>query len=69
VFRYGFATLRTEQTPADIPREALIVPKVKHHAAVIEPAKVGALLRAIDDYEGRGPIFGWDHEGTLVTRI
>lgn len=53
VFRYGFATLRTEQNPADILRGALIVPKVKHHAAVIEPAKVGALLRAIDDYEGR----------------
>jgi len=53
VFRYGFTTLRTEQNPADILRGALIVPKVKHHAAIIEPAKVGALLRAIDDYEGR----------------
>jgi hypothetical protein len=27
---------------------ALITPKVKHHAAIIEPDKVGALLRAID---------------------
>lgn len=53
VFRYGFATLRTEHNPADILRGALIVPKVKHHAAVVEPAKVGDLLRAIEDYSGK----------------
>src|SRR3546814_6117015 len=28
-------------------------PKVNHYAAIIEPAKVGALLRAIDGYEGQ----------------
>ncbi len=53
VFRYGFATLRTEKNPADILRGALTVPKVKHHAAIIEPKKVGELLRAIEDYQGR----------------
>ncbi len=53
VFRYGFATLRTERNPADILRGALTVPKVKHHAAIVEPKKVGELLRAIDGYTGR----------------
>lgn len=53
VFRYGFATLRTERNPADILRGALTVPRVKHHAAIVEPAKVGDLLRAIDGYTGR----------------
>jgi len=53
VFRYGFATLRTEKNPADILRGALTVPRVKHHAAIVEPKKVGELLRAIDDYKGR----------------
>lgn len=53
VFRYGFATLRTEKNPADILRGALIVPRVKHHAAIVEPKKVGELLRAIEDYKGR----------------
>ena len=53
VFRYGFATLRTERNPADILRGALTVPKVKHHAAIIEPKKVGELLRAIEEYKGR----------------
>lgn len=53
VFRFGFATLRTEKNPADILRGALTVPKVKHHAAIIEPKKVGELLRAIDNYQGR----------------
>lgn len=53
VFRYGFATLRTERNPADILRGALTVPRVKHHAAVVEPKKVGDLLRSIDGYTGR----------------
>ncbi|MCP8891722.1 tyrosine-type recombinase/integrase [Sphingomonas faeni] len=53
VFRYGFATLRTERNPADILRGALTVPRVKHHAAIVEPKKVGELLRAIDGYTGR----------------
>ncbi|MCA1197724.1 integrase arm-type DNA-binding domain-containing protein [Sphingomonas sp. R647] len=53
VFRYGFATLRTERNPADILRGALTVPRVKHHAAIVEPKKVGELLRAIDGYKGR----------------
>ncbi|MBW4331109.1 integrase arm-type DNA-binding domain-containing protein [Stakelama sp. CBK3Z-3] len=53
VFRYGFATLRTDHNPADILRGALVVPRVKHHAALVEPARVGELLRAIDEYEGR----------------
>lgn len=53
IFRYGFATLRTEKNPADILRGALTVPQVKHHAAIVEPKKVGELLRAIEDYKGR----------------
>ncbi|WP_316251206.1 site-specific integrase [Sphingomonas sp. JC676] len=53
VFRYGFATLRTDRNPADILRGALIVPKVKHLAAIVEPAKVGDLLRNLETYEGR----------------
>jgi integrase len=53
VFRYGFATLRTDHNPADILRGALTVPQVKHHAAIVEPTKVGELLRAIEDYNGR----------------
>ncbi|WP_404366102.1 tyrosine-type recombinase/integrase [Sphingomonas sp. MMS24-J45] len=53
VFRYGFATLRTERNPADILRGALTVPRVKHHAAIVEPKKVGELLRAIEGYQGR----------------
>ena len=53
VFRFGFATLRTERNPADILRGALTVPRVTHHAAIVEPKKVGDLLRAIDGYTGR----------------
>ena len=53
IFRYAFATLRADRNPADILRGALISPRVKHHAALIEPHKVGELLRAIDGYNGR----------------
>lgn len=53
IFRYAVATLRAQHNPADILRGALITPKVKHHAALLEPAEVGELLRAIDGYGGR----------------
>jgi integrase len=53
IFRYAFATLRADRNPADILRGALTSPRVKHHAALIEPLKVGELLRAIDGYDGR----------------
>ncbi|GFZ79601.1 MULTISPECIES: tyrosine-type recombinase/integrase [Sphingobium] len=53
VFRYAVATLRAQHNPSDILRGALIAPKVKHHAALLEPAKVGELLRAIDGYGGK----------------
>ena len=52
VFRYGFATLRTDRNPADILRGALASPRIRHHAAILEPLKVGELLRAIDGYGG-----------------
>ena len=53
MFRYGFATLRTEHNPVDILRGALIAPRVKHHAAIVEPTKVGELLGAIENYSGK----------------
>lgn len=53
VFRYAIATLRTDRNPADVLRGALVVPRVRHHSAILEPVKVGELLRAIDGYSGR----------------
>jgi len=52
VFRYGVATTRCKRDVAADLRGALIAPKVKHHAALIDPAAVGALLRAIDAFDG-----------------
>lgn len=45
--------MRAQHNPADILRGALIAPKVKHHAALLDPIKVGELLRAIDAYGGK----------------
>jgi integrase len=52
LFRYAIATGRADRDPASDLRGALITPKVKHRAAITDPKEVGALLRAIDGYEG-----------------
>ena len=52
VFRYGIATGRCTTDPAYALRDALQAVIVKHMAAVLEPGRVGELLRAIDDYQG-----------------
>jgi integrase len=53
VFRYGVATTRAKRDVAADLIGALISPTVKHHAAIVDPVKVGALLRAIETYEGQ----------------
>jgi integrase len=52
VFRYAIATGRAKHDPTGALRGALKPPQVAHHAALTDPAKVGALLRAIDGYDG-----------------
>ena len=52
VFRFAVATARAASDPAALLNGALISPKAKHYAAILEPAKVGELLRAIESYEG-----------------
>lgn len=53
VFRYGVATTRCKTDPAALLVGALTAPKVKNHAAITDPVEVGALLRAIEGYEGQ----------------
>lgn len=52
VFRYAVATGRAERDPTADLRGALPPPTEKHHASITEPKRVGALLRAIDGYDG-----------------
>lgn len=52
VFRYGIAIGLCERDPAHDLRDALRPVLVKHHAAILEPMRVGELLRAIHAYEG-----------------
>ena len=49
VFRYAVATGRAERDPSGDLRGALPPAKKGHFAAITEPLKVGALLRAMDD--------------------
>lgn len=53
VFRYGIQTGRCERNPVGDLHGALKPLVVKHMAAVLEPVKVGELLRAIYDYSGQ----------------
>ena len=52
VFRYAIATGRAERNPAADLRGALPPAQGSHYAAITEPKEIGALLRAIDAYEG-----------------
>lgn len=53
VFRYAVATARLASDPSRDLRGALTAPQPKHYGAIIEPKRVGELLRAIDGYEGQ----------------
>mgnify|MGYP001043545420 CR=1 FL=1 len=52
VIRYAIATGRAENDPTAALRGALAPVQGRHHAAVTEPKAFGALLRAVDGYEG-----------------
>jgi integrase len=52
VFRYAIVTGRSERDPSSDLRGALQSGKVKHHASITDPAKVGELLRAIGGFSG-----------------
>jgi hypothetical protein len=54
VFRYAIATARAQKDVAADLCGALITPKVKHLAAITTATEAGALMRAIDGYDGHG---------------
>ena len=53
IFRYAIATGRAQRDIAFDLRGALVTPKTTHRAAIVEPKAVGALLRAIEGYDGQ----------------
>lgn len=53
IFRYAIATGRAQRDVSFDLRGALIQPKTKHRAALLEPKQIGPLLRAIESYEGQ----------------
>jgi integrase len=52
VFRHAILSHRARRDPTADLRGALVPVVTEHHAAVTDPAAVGALLRAIDGYSG-----------------
>ncbi|MBV5262978.1 tyrosine-type recombinase/integrase [Pinisolibacter aquiterrae] len=51
VFRFAIATGRATTDPTRDMRGALVTPTVQHRAAILEPKRLGDVLRAMDDYE------------------
>jgi integrase len=52
VFRYGVAIGACQLNPAADLRDALKPVQSRHHAAIIDPAQAGKLLRDVMDYQG-----------------
>ncbi|MFG1359166.1 tyrosine-type recombinase/integrase [Xanthobacter pseudotagetidis] len=53
VFRYAIATTRAGNDPTYALKGALTSPTVVHRAAITTPKELGALLRAIQGFDGR----------------
>ncbi|MBN3801619.1 integrase arm-type DNA-binding domain-containing protein [Paraburkholderia sp. Ac-20336] len=52
IFRYAVVTGRADRDPTTDLREALKPAPKQHYASIKEPREVGALVRAIRDYQG-----------------
>lgn len=52
IFRYAIATGYAQNDPCPHLRGALKPIQQRHHASIVEPKKIGELLRAINSYEG-----------------
>ena len=53
IFRYAIVTGRAQRDVAVDLRGALITPKPRHRAAILEPKALGGLLRAVDAHDGQ----------------
>jgi integrase len=53
VFRYAIATGLAERDPSMDLRGALTTPQVSHRATIVDPSGIGALLRAIEGFDGQ----------------
>jgi integrase len=52
VFRFAVVTLRAPLDPTHALKGALLKPEVKHRAAITDERQLGALMTAIDEYDG-----------------
>lgn len=58
VFRFAVATGRTSSDPTSALRGALIAPRVRPRAAIVDPSGLGEPLRAIDGHSGTPEVRG-----------
>lgn len=58
ILRFAIASTLIEVDVTSGLRGALATPVTKHYAAIIDPVRVGALMRAIEGYEGHHSVVG-----------
>jgi len=51
VIRFAIATARADSDPTTALSGAIIAPKVKHRAAILDPVALGAFLRAVEEFD------------------
>lgn len=56
VMRYAVATRRAPRDPLVDLKGALPPVRIRHYASITFPSEVGALLRAIDGYQGKSRV-------------
>lgn len=66
ILRFAIASTLIEVDVTSGLRGALATPVTRHYAAITEPARVGALLRAIEGYEGHHSVVGALNLAALV---
>lgn len=53
IIRFAIATARADSDPTTALSGAIIAPKVKHRAAILDPVALGAFLRAVEEFDGQ----------------
>jgi integrase len=56
IFRFARLRRYIPHNPVADLRGSIVAPKIRHHAAIKDPAQLGALLRALDVYHGAFPV-------------
>ncbi|MCZ8185033.1 MAG: integrase arm-type DNA-binding domain-containing protein [Beijerinckiaceae bacterium] len=53
VFRHAVTHQKADSDPSGFLKGAIVAPKVKHRAAILDPLALGAFIRAVEEFDGQ----------------